>query len=69
MSCSPGDSECLDDEKPSHRVTLSNGFWMGQTTVIQEAYQRVAGTNPSHFKGAKLPVDTVNWNEARSCCE
>ena len=30
---------------------------------------RVTGQNPSHFKGASLPVETVNWNEAKSYCE
>jgi formylglycine-generating enzyme required for sulfatase activity len=36
--------------------------------VTQEAYQRVTGTNPSHFKGPKLPVETVRWNEAQGYC-
>lgn len=33
MGCSPGDSECTDPEKPPHPVTISRGFWMGQTTM------------------------------------
>jgi serine/threonine protein kinase/formylglycine-generating enzyme required for sulfatase activity len=68
MGCSPGDSECYDDEKPAHQVTLSKGFWIGQTPVTQEAYERVAKSNPSRFKGPRLPVETVNWNEAQSYC-
>jgi formylglycine-generating enzyme required for sulfatase activity/tRNA A-37 threonylcarbamoyl transferase component Bud32 len=69
MGCSPGDAECFDDEMPTHRVTITKGFWVGQTPVTQQAYQRVTGQNPSHFKGASLPVETVNWNEAKSYCE
>jgi formylglycine-generating enzyme required for sulfatase activity len=70
MGCSQGDSECFENEKPAHLVTITKGFWMGQTPVTQEAYQRVmSGTNPSHFRGAKLPVETVNWNEAQSYCQ
>ncbi len=77
MGCSPGDSECRDDEKPRHQVTISKGFWMGQTEVTQEAYERVMGTNPSYdgaridagFKGAKLPVEYVDWNEAQNYCQ
>ena len=69
MGCSPGDSECGDDEKPAHQVTVSGGFWMGQTEVTQEAYQRVIAANPSYFKGAKLPVDSISWDEARSYCQ
>jgi formylglycine-generating enzyme required for sulfatase activity/uncharacterized caspase-like protein len=68
MGCSPGDSECGTDEKPAPRVTITKGFWMGQTEVTQEAYQRVIGKNPSHFQGARLPVETVSWNEAQAYC-
>jgi formylglycine-generating enzyme required for sulfatase activity len=69
MGCSPGDKECFDNEKPAHEVTITHGFWMGQTPVTQEAYQRVLGHNPSHFKGPRLPVEEVTWNEAQSYCE
>ncbi len=41
---------------------------MGQTLVTQAAYQRVAGRNPSDFRGRQLPVETVTWHEARSYC-
>jgi len=69
MGCSPGDSECSDDEKPAHQVTISRGFWIGQTEVTQEAYERVMGTNPSNYKGARLPVESVSWNDARNYCQ
>jgi formylglycine-generating enzyme required for sulfatase activity len=68
MGCSPGDTGCDGDEKPVHRVTLTKGFWLGQTPVTQQAYERVTGQNPSHFKGADLPVETVNWDEAKAYC-
>jgi len=73
MGCSPGDSECFDQEKPTHAVAISKGFWMGQTDVTQAAYQRVIGSNPSHFtvqlQGDSLPVETVSWDEARRYCQ
>ena len=68
MGCSPGDTECDDEEKPAHRVTITKGFWLGRTPVTQQAYQRVTGRNPSYFKGANLPVETVNWDEAEAYC-
>ena len=68
LGCLPGDSECRAEEKPAHQVTITTGFWMGQTEVTQEAYQHVMGTNPSFFKGAKLPVEEIIWNDAQSYC-
>jgi formylglycine-generating enzyme required for sulfatase activity len=69
MGCSPGDSECHDDEKPAHRVTITKGFWLGQTEVTQAAYQRVVGTDPSDKKGANLPVEQVSWDQAQAYCQ
>ena len=68
MGCSPGDSECIEDEEPAHDVTITRGFWIGQTEVTQEAYQGVTGSNPSMFKGPKLPVETIYWSEATAYC-
>jgi formylglycine-generating enzyme required for sulfatase activity len=68
MGCSPGDSECSDDEKPSHQVTITKGFWIGQTPVTQEAYQRAMEQNPSFFRGPNLPVENVTWDEAQAYC-
>ena len=68
MGCSPNDNECYDEEKPTHEVAITRGFWMAQTPVTQQAYQLVIGNNPSRFKGPKLPVEQVNWNDAQGYC-
>jgi formylglycine-generating enzyme required for sulfatase activity len=41
MGCSPGDNECSEWEKPAHAVTISKGFWLGQTVVTVGAYKRL----------------------------
>jgi formylglycine-generating enzyme required for sulfatase activity len=46
-------------------VTISRGFWIGQTPVTQEAWKRVMGNNPSSFKGSKLPVENISWDDAK----
>lgn len=69
MGCSPGDDECYGDERQARSVTIPRGFWMGQTEVTQEAFQRTTGKNPSHFKGEKLPVDKVTWSDAKTYCD
>jgi formylglycine-generating enzyme required for sulfatase activity/uncharacterized caspase-like protein len=68
MGCSPGDSECIANEGPAHKVTISKGFWLGQTEVTQAAWQKVRGSNPSSFKGPNRPVEQVKLNEAATYC-
>ena len=68
MGCSPGDGDCRKDEMPAHSVTITRGFWMGQTAVTQAAYQRVKGSNPSSLKGDQRPVVDVNWYDAVAYC-
>ena len=67
MGCSPNDGECSKNEK-AVRVTISKGFWLSETEVTQAAYQRVMGNNPSVYKGADRPVDTVSWLDAAKYC-
>lgn len=69
MGCSPDDSECIKVEKPAHTVTITKGFWIGQTPVTQAAWKKVAGSDPSSFKGDQLPVENVTWDDAKSFCE
>jgi formylglycine-generating enzyme required for sulfatase activity len=47
-----------------HEVTLRRPFYLGKYEVTQAQYEAVIGTNPSHFKGADLPVERVSWTEA-----
>lgn len=68
MGCSKGDAQCEKDEKPAHSVQLTQGFWIGQTLVTQAAYMKVIGSNPSTFKGDKLPVDHVSFDDATAYC-
>jgi formylglycine-generating enzyme required for sulfatase activity len=55
MGCSPGDTECKDDEKPSHQVTISKGFWIGQTEVTVGAYKRFTAAT-----GRQMPVEQIS---------
>ena len=53
------------NESPVHQVTLSS-FSIGETEVTQELWEAVMGSNPSYFKGPKLPVETVSWNDCQT---
>jgi len=68
QGCSPGDKECYEDETPTQKITLTRGFWLGQTEVTQAAFQLVMEYNPSIFEGANLPVESVTWIEADAYC-
>ena len=49
----------------SHEVTLTKPFYMGKYEVTQEQWEAVMGKNPSYHKGAKLPVETVSWEDCQ----
>jgi len=69
MGCADSAQECFDWELPPHSVEIKRGFWIGETEVTQQGYERVTGTNPSMYRGAQLPVDQIGWNDARRYCE
>ena len=52
-------------EKPVHRVTLTNNYYIGKYEVTQALWQAVMGSNPSCFKGDDLPVEAVTWNDCQ----
>ncbi len=68
MGCSEEDTLCDKDESPPHEVEIGSGFWMGQTEVTQAAYRRLTTADPSKFKGAQRPVESVSWQEANNYC-
>jgi len=57
-----------NDEQPIHKVTLTKGFYMGIYPVTQAQWKAVMGTDPSHFKGANRPVESVTWHECNEFC-
>ena len=66
---SPESEQERKENEIQHKVTLTKSFYLGIYEVTQEQYEKVMGSNPSKFKGAKLPVEMVNWDDAREFCE
>ena len=50
-------------EGPQHEVTLTEGFWLGETACTQALWKEVMGTNPSRFQSLDRPVEQVTWDE------
>jgi formylglycine-generating enzyme required for sulfatase activity len=46
-------------------VRITRPFYIGRHEVTQEVWEKVMGTNPSEFKGAKNPVDNVSWDDCQ----
>jgi formylglycine-generating enzyme required for sulfatase activity/serine/threonine protein kinase len=72
--------ERMQDEGP-HQVRITKPFYLGVYEVTQEDYERVTGTNPSHFSRAgkgkdkvpemdtsRFPVEMVSWELAVEFC-
>ena len=64
MGCPTSEKDYRTGEN-LHEVTLKNSFYMGKYEVTQEQWQAVMGNNPSYFKGVKLPVTDVSWDDCQ----
>ena len=65
MGATPEMKSPYEVEKPVHRVTLTNNYYIGKYEVTQALWQAVMGSNPSHFKGDALPVEQVSWKDCQ----
>src|SRR5262249_38670129 len=67
MMGSPEDAEANDNEKPAHRVTISQPFYLGKYPVTQAQWEAVMGNNPSEYTdNPSSPVDQVSWNDVQA---
>ena len=74
---SPSAEKGHEVDETRHRVTLTEGFWMGKYEVTQAQWESVMGrklcgllaNNPSTFKGADRPVENVSWSECQMFVE
>ncbi|MEL7221154.1 MAG: formylglycine-generating enzyme family protein [Bacteroidota bacterium] len=66
MGCQDGrDTDCSDDEKPAHKVSLST-FYISKYEVTQAQWRAVMGNDPPKLynKGCdQCPVEMVSWND------
>ena len=65
---SPASEARRDNDEAQVTVFITSPFSLGVHEVTQSQYESVMGNNPSGFKGANNPVDTVSWDDAVAFC-
>jgi formylglycine-generating enzyme required for sulfatase activity len=53
------------DNEVRHRVTLTSGYWLGDTPVTRALWWAVMGDNPSRFEDPTRPVANVGWSDCQ----
>ena len=48
---------------------IDRDFYLGRYPVTQQQWQAVMGDNPSQFKGERLPVENVSWDNVQTFIE
>ena len=67
---SPESEKGHEDGETAHKVTLTQGFWLGKYEVTQTQWKSLMGENPSSHTemGGSAPVDAISWDEAVAFC-
>jgi len=77
MGAAEGELEAGQSEQPRHQVTIEP-FYMGKFAVTQEQWSAIAvlpkidrdlEQDPSSFKGANRPVESVSWDDVKEFCD
>jgi formylglycine-generating enzyme len=64
---SPTNEADRSEDELQHAVTLTKGFWLGDSEVTQGLWQAVMDANPSRFKGdANNPVEQISWDDCET---
>jgi formylglycine-generating enzyme required for sulfatase activity len=67
MGALDSDSVAFSWEKPAHRVTISQPFYLGKCPVTQAQWEAVMGDDSSRFKGnPNHLVESVFWNDVQT---
>lgn len=68
MGSPEGELDLVYNEVPRHRVRISQGFWLADTTCTQAFWLVVVGgENPAYFNdNLQNPVENVSWNIVNS---
>ena len=62
---SPESEKGRSKDETQHEVSLTKPFYMGKYEVTQEQWEAVMVNNRSFYRGPKLPVTSVSWENCQ----
>ncbi len=66
MMGSPITEKERSNNETQHQVTLTQGYWLGETSCTQGLWQAVMDSNPMLYKeDLQFPVKQVSWNDCQ----
>jgi uncharacterized protein (TIGR02996 family) len=67
---SPAKEYKRQSDETQHRVTLTQGYYLGVSPVTQAQWRAVMGVTPSRrFQGDDRPVETLSWGDCQKFCD
>ena len=67
MGSPPGEPHRRSWEN-QHKVTISEGFWLGKYEVTQKEWEALGMKNQSYFKGPRYPAENLSWFQSVEFC-
>jgi formylglycine-generating enzyme required for sulfatase activity len=66
MGSPDSDAEAWLNERPTHRVTISQPFYLGKYPVTKSQWTAAVENNPDRFKDTSdCPIENVSWNDVQ----
>jgi len=68
MGSPDSDHDATGDEKPQHRVRITEPFYLGKYEVTEQQWEAVMGNSPGGFKASECPqrpASHVSWNDCQ----
>ena len=66
------DKKELDKDKDGIKESTPSGIfyplWISKYEITQEQYEALIKKNPSKFRGASLPIESISWFDAMDFC-
>ena len=65
MGAPKSEKGSYERDRPVHKVTITNDYYIGETEVTQAVWTAIMGNNPSEYKeDLRRPVDRITWYDS-----